>query len=172
MKSLLTVAFVTASMLAAVACGKPSKEDAAAGNTNTTSASVTGAKASCDMSAEVGSCNEYRSGTSFGLEKSLCEGFKGKFSLGGGCATGNQVGSCTMPDGEVKRYYGTVIGAHGFSVEDAKADCESEILKGKFTADPNAAAASKKDEAKDDPAPKAAAPAAKAGAKPASAKKK
>jgi hypothetical protein len=74
-----------------------------------------------------------------------------------------------MPDGEVKRYYGTSIGAHGFSVDDAKADCESEILKGKFTADPNAAAAAAK---KDEPAPKAAAPAAKAGAKPAAAKKK
>jgi hypothetical protein len=158
MKSLLTVAFVTVGMLAAVACGKPSKDDGAAGS----------AKASCDMSAEVGSCNEYRNGSSFGLEKSLCEGFKGKFSLGSGCATGNQVGSCTMPDGEVKRYYGTSVGAHGFSLEDAKADCESEILKGKFTADPNAAAAGKTD----DPAPKAAAPAVKTGAKPAAAKKK
>jgi hypothetical protein len=168
MKSLLTVAFVTVGMLAAVACGKPSKDDAA-GNANTTSASVTGAKASCDMSAEVGSCNEYKNGTSFGLEKSLCEGFKGKFTLGGGCSTANQVGSCAMPDGEVKRYYGTSIGAHGFSLDDAKADCESELLKGKFTADPNAAAAAAK---KDEPAPKAAAPAAKAGSKPAAAKKK
>lgn len=163
MKSLLTVAFVTAFMLAAVACGKPSKDDAA-GNTNTTAANVAGAKASCDMTAEVGSCNEYRSGTSFGLEKSLCESFKGKFSAGSGCATANQVGSCTMPDGEVKRYYGTSIGGHGFSLEDAKENCESEILKGKFTADPNAAAAGAK---KDEPAPKAAKP-----AKPAAAKKK
>lgn len=167
MKSLLTVAFVTVGMLAAVACGKPSKDDAA-GNANTTSASLSAAKASCDMSAEVGSCNEYRSGSSFGLEKSLCEGFKGKFNVGSGCASNNQVGSCTMPDGEVKKYYGTSIGAHGFSVEDAKSDCESEILKGKFTADPNAVAAAAK---KDEPAPKAAAPAAKPAAK-ASAKKK
>jgi len=166
MKNLLTVAFVTVGMLAAVACGKPSKDDAA-GSTNTTSAGVTAAaKASCDMSAEVGSCNEYRNGTSFGLEKSLCEGFKGKFTLGGGCSAGNQVGSCTMPDGEVKKYYGASTSAHGFSVEDAKSDCESELLKGKFMADPNAASASKKDE----PAPKAAAPAAKPAAK--AAKKK
>ena len=168
MKSLVTVAFVTVGMLAAVACGKPSKDDQA-GNTNTTAASVTGAKASCDMSAEVGSCNEYRNGSSFGLEKSLCEGFKGKFTLGSGCASGNQVGSCTMPDGEVKKYYGTSIGAHGFSVEDAKSDCESEILKGKFTADPNAAAAGAK---KDEPAPKAEAKAAKPAAKAGAAKKK
>jgi hypothetical protein len=169
MKSLLTIAFVTVGMLAAVACGKPSKDDEA-GKTNTTAASVTGAKASCDMSAEVGSCNEYRSGTSFGLEKSLCEGFKGKFTLGGGCASDNQVGSCTMPDGEVKKYYGASIGAHGFSLEDAKADCESEILKGRFTADPSAAAAgSPKQE--DAPTPKVASPAPKAAAKPAAKKK-
>ena len=168
MKSLVTVAFVTVGMLAAVACGKPSKDDEA-GKTNTTSASVGAAKASCDMSAEVGSCNEYRSGTTFGLEKSLCEGFKGKFTLGGGCSQANQVGSCALSDGEVKRYYGTAVGAHGFTVDDAKSDCESEILKGKFTADPNAAAAAAK---KDDPAPKAAAPAAKAAGKPAAAKKK
>lgn len=168
MKSLFTVAFVTVGMLAAVACGKPSKDDEAS-KTNTTSASATAAKASCDMSAEVGSCNEYRSGSSFGLEKSLCEGFKGKFTVGGGCATANQVGSCTMPDGEVKRYYGTAVGAHGFSLDDAKADCESEILKGKFVADANAAAAAAKTS---EPAPKAAAPAAKAAAKPAAAKKK
>jgi hypothetical protein len=148
MKSLLTVAFVTLGMLAAVACGK-SKDDAA-GNTSTTAASLT-AKASCDMTTEVGSCNEYRSGTSFGLEKSLCESFKGKFTLASGCATANQVGFCTMSDGEVKRYYGTSIGAHGFTLEDAKGNCEGDVLKGKFTADPNAAAAGAK---KDEPAPK------------------
>lgn len=142
MKSLLTIAFVTVGMLAAVACGKPSKDDQA-GKASTTAASVTGAKASCDMSAEVGSCNEYRNGSSFGLEKSLCEGFKGKFSLGSGCATANQVGSCTMPDGEVKRYYGTSIGAHGFTLDDARSDCESDVLKGKFTADVAAEAPAK-----------------------------
>lgn len=169
MKNLITVAFVTVGMLAAVACGKPSK-DGEAGKTQTTAASVTGAKASCDMSAEVGSCNEYRKGASFGLEKSLCEGFKGKFTLGSGCTAENQVGSCTMPDGEVKRYYGLTIGAHGFTLDDARADCESEILKGRFTAAEGApaAAAPKRDE----PSPKAAAPAAKAAAKPAFAKKK
>lgn len=169
MKSLLVIGVVTVGMLAAVACAKPAKDDGT-GTTNTTAASVTGAKASCDMSGEVGSCNEYRNGSSFGLEKSLCEGFKGKFTLGGGCATGNQVGSCALSDGEVKRYYGTSIGAHGFSLDDAKADCESDVLKGKFTGDPNAAAAGSPE--KDEPAAKAAAPAAKPAAKPAAAKKK
>jgi hypothetical protein len=120
------------------------------------------------MSAEVGSCNEYRNGTTFGLEKSLCEGFKGKFTSGSGCATANQVGFCQLSDGEVKRYYGGAIGAHGFSLDEAKADCESEVLKGKFTADPNAAAAVAK---ADEPAPKAALPAVKPAAKGAAKKK-
>ena len=164
MKNVLVVGLLTVGMLAAVACGKPSKDDGSS-TTNTTAASVTGAKANCDMSAEVGSCNEYRNGSSFGLEKSLCEGFKGKFTTGSGCSTANQVGSCALSDGEVKRYYGAALGAHGFSADDAKADCESEILKGKFTLDPNAAAAASPK--KDDPAPKAAAKpaAAKAAAK-------
>jgi hypothetical protein len=171
MKNVLVVGLLTVGMLAAVACGKPSKDDGAS-TTNTTAASVTGAKANCDMSAEVGSCNEYRNGSSFGLEKSLCEGFKGKFTLGGGCATTNQVGSCALSDGEVKRYYGTAVGAHGFTVDEAKSDCESEILKGKFTADPSAATAGGAAPKKDEPAPKAASPAVKAAAKPAAAKKK
>jgi hypothetical protein len=166
MKNLLVIAAVTVGMLSAVACGKPAKQDEAS-QTNTTSAAVGAPKANCDMSAEVGSCNEYRNGTTFGLEKSLCEGFKGKFTLGGGCGAANQVGSCALSDGEVKRYYGAAIGAHGFSVDEAKSDCESEILKGKFTADPNAAAAAAPK--KDEPAPKAAA--AKAGAKPVGKKK-
>jgi len=155
MKNLLVIGMVTVGMLAAVACGKPSKTDDT-GKTNTTSASLDAAKASCDMSAEIGSCNEYRNGTSFSLEKSLCEGFKGKFTSGSGCATANQVGFCQLSDGEIKRYYAaSAIGAHGFSLDDAKADCESEVLKGKFSADPNAAA-----------------PAAKPAAKAAAAKKK
>lgn len=170
MKSLLVASIVTVGMLAAVACGKPSKDDEA-GKTNTTAASVGAAKASCDMSGEIGSCNEYRNGSSFGLEKSLCEGFKGKFTQGSGCATTNQVGSCALSDGEVKRYYGAAIGAHGFTLDEAKADCESDVLKGKFTADPNAAAAAAAPK-KDEPAPKAAAPAAKAAAPKTAAKKK
>jgi hypothetical protein len=48
-------------------------------------------------------------------------------------------------------------------LEDAKADCESEILKGKFTADPSAAAAGSPS--------KGEAPAPKAAVKPAAKKK-
>ena len=93
------------------------------------------------MVAELGTCNEYRNGQSFGLEKSLCEGYKGTFT-NGGCGALGQIGSCTMSDGEVKRYYGAKIaGEHALSLEEAKSDCLGDSIKGVFTADPNAAAA-------------------------------
>ncbi|MBX3185481.1 MAG: hypothetical protein KF819_00645 [Labilithrix sp.] len=138
------LAAVTSLMLAAVvACGR--KDEGKAAETTTTGASVraanlttkgAGAKASCDMLAELGTCNEYQNGTTFGLEKSLCEGFKGRFS-NAPCSTEGQIGSCAMSDGEVKRYYDSgVAGDHALSVAEAKSDCESELVKGKFTAAP------------------------------------
>ncbi|MDB4936666.1 MAG: hypothetical protein JWP87_3638 [Labilithrix sp.] len=143
---LAAVTAVTTLMLAAVvACGK--KEDAGksgaekAGETSTTSAALA-AKGSCNMTTELGTCNEYRGGSSFGLEKSLCEGFHGKFA-NSGCSTEGLIGSCLMSEGEVKRYYGSrVAGEHALSIEEAKGDCESDVVKGAFTVDPNAAAAS------------------------------
>jgi hypothetical protein len=170
MKTLVKLAAVTTLMLATVvACSRKDDAKAAAGDkageTSTTSASVA-AKASCNMLAELGTCNEYRNGSSFGLEKSLCEGFKGHFA-NTGCATDGQIGSCLMSEGEVKRYYGSkVAGDHALSVEEAKGDCESELVKGKFTADPNAAGAA--EAAPEDPKPSvpaAAKPAAKSAAK-------
>jgi hypothetical protein len=169
MHTALKLAAITTLMLAAVAaCGR--KEDAKAGEkageTSTTSASVGGAKASCDMLVELGTCNEYRNGTSFGLEKSLCEGFKGKFS-NTGCRTEGQIGWCAMSDGEVKRYYGEkVAGDHALTVAEAKSDCESELVKGKFTADPAAAAAAAPAEEPKPAVKPVAKPAAKAASKP------
>jgi hypothetical protein len=155
MKTPITVAAVTTLMLlAVVACTK--KEEAKnekSGETTTTSAAVARntAKASCNMLGELGTCNEYRNGTSFGLEKSLCEGFHGKFA-NTGCSTEGQIGSCVMSGGEVKRYYGSkVAGDHALSVEEAKGDCESDIVKGQFTADPSASAANTS--APEDPKP-------------------
>ncbi|HSO37420.1 MAG TPA: hypothetical protein VLT33_33070 [Labilithrix sp.] len=140
MKTMLKLVAVTSLMLAAVvACGKKADRESA-GETTTTSAAAT-ARASCTMVSELGTCNEYRNGQSFGLEKSLCEGFKGTFT-NAGCSTNGQIGACTMSDGEVKRYYGSkVAGDHGLTVEEAKIDCQSESVKGTFVVDPNAAAA-------------------------------
>jgi hypothetical protein len=128
----LLVALVTAAMLAAVACGRPSKDDKA-GQTRTTAASVPAAQASCDMTAELGSCNEYATGTSFGLERSLCEGFKGRF-LHTSCPTTGEIGRCVLSGGEVKRYYGASAKDHAYTTAEAKADCESELVDGAYIA--------------------------------------
>jgi hypothetical protein len=137
----IKLAAVTALMLATVvACG--TKDTAAKaverpGVTSTTSAAL-GAKASCNMLAELGTCNEYRNGTTFGLEKSLCERFHGTFASAG-CSTDGQIGACAMSDGEVKRYYGAkVAGDHALTLGEAKGDCESDLVNGKFTVDPSA----------------------------------
>jgi hypothetical protein len=170
MKTTIKLAAVTTLMLlAVVACGKKGDAGDKPGETSTTSAAVT-AKASCDMLAELGTCNEYSGGegaarTSFGLEKSLCEGFHGKFA-NAGCSTAGQIGSCLMGEGEVKRYYGSKIaGDHALSIEEAKSDCESELVKGKFTVDPNAASATAAPPEEPKPAAKPAAKPAKPAAK-------
>ena len=137
MMTTLKLAAVTSLMLVAViACGKKADSSDKPGQASTTSADTVrvSAKASCNMLAELGTCNEYRNGTSFGLEKSLCEGFHGKFS-NAGCSTDAAIGSCTMSDGEVKRYYGPKLaGEHALTLAEAKGDCESDLVKGVFTA--------------------------------------
>ena len=133
MKNTLAIVAVTTLMLAAVvACGKTGDRVGTASETSTTAAAAA-VKASCDTLATLGTCNDYRSGTSFGLEKSLCDGLKGKFA-NQGCSTVGQIGSCAMSDGEIKRYYGTeVAGDHALTVEEAKGDCEGELARGTFT---------------------------------------
>jgi hypothetical protein len=129
MKTTLALTAVTALMLAAIACEK--KEDAKPAAANVTSAVVT-AKASCNMRGALGTCNEYR-GSSLGVEKSLCEGFKGQFS-NGPCPVDDLIARCELSDGEVKRYYGPAsAGESAMSREEAQADCESDIVKGKFS---------------------------------------
>lgn len=139
-KTTLQLAAVTTLMLAAVvACGKRGDAGDKPGEATVTSAAVA-SKASCNMLTQIGTCSEYRGAgrTSFGLEKSLCEGFHGTFA-NGGCSTDGQIGSCLMSDGEVKRYYGPkVAGEHALSLEEAKADCQSDAVKGTFTVDPTA----------------------------------
>jgi hypothetical protein len=126
-------------LLAVAACEKKdASREAAASQTTTTSASTGLARASCDMASELGTCNEYRNGTTYGLEKSLCQRFHGKFASAG-CSTQGQIGSCLMSDGEVKRYYGSsVAGERALSVSEAKDDCASDVVKGTFSTGPSA----------------------------------
>jgi hypothetical protein len=150
MKTPLTLAAITTLMLVAVvACTKKddAKDESAkadkAGETTTSAAVIAKlpTKASCNMLSELGTCNEYSQRPSFGVEKSLCESFHGKFA-NAGCSTEGQIGSCVMSGGEVKRYYGPkVAGDHALSIEEAKGDCESDVVKGEFTVDPSVAVA-------------------------------
>lgn len=140
MKTALKLVALAALVLAAVAaCGKKAESrerpnlNSLTSLTATTSGSLGVAKASCSMASELGTCNEYRNGTTFSLEKSLCESYKGTFARSG-CSTEGQIASCEMSDGEIKSYYGTkVAGAHALSLEEAKGDCEGDIVKGTFT---------------------------------------
>lgn len=94
-----------------------------------------GVVASCDMTAIVGSCNEWAK-LSMGMEKGLCDGLKGKFAEGAaaGCPTANEIGRCAMADGEVRHYYGVAVGTQGFTAADAEKDCATPEIAGKFTA--------------------------------------
>lgn len=131
MKAVLTVVLVTVGMLLAVACGKASSDDGP-GETTTTAAAL-GAKASCDRTIGEASCDEYRTGTSFGLERSLCEGKKGRFVLAA-CPAEGRVGACELGGGEVKRYYATAASGRAFTPAEAKADCAREAAGGRFVA--------------------------------------
>jgi hypothetical protein len=115
MKGIVAVGAISLAMLAAVACGKPGTEPTSKA---TTMAASLGAKASCDTRPAQRTCSEFPDRQSFGVEKSLCEAMHGKFALGA-CPSSDQVGLCSLSDGETKRYYAPK------SREEAKADCES-----------------------------------------------
>ncbi|MDB4941226.1 MAG: hypothetical protein JWP97_760 [Labilithrix sp.] len=123
---------LVAALVAVAACAR--KEDAAAllGETGTTNA-LLAPQASCTMVDQIGTCNEYRRGSSFALEKSLCEGLRGTFRTSG-CERKGVIASCETSDGEIKRYYGgEVAGPHALTLDEASSDCRGEQMKGTFT---------------------------------------
>lgn len=136
MKTTLTLAVVTGSMLAAVvACGRAAKDEGKPAETRTTSAQAAPpparTRASCDTRAEKASCTEYAVGTTLGLERSLCEAERGRFALAS-CPSGERLGTCTMTGGELRHYYRD---DHGPTLADAQADCESPAVNGRFSTD-------------------------------------
>jgi hypothetical protein len=84
------------------------------------------------MQTSLGTCNEYKAGSTFGLERTVCDGFKGKFGAGA-CPAEGRIGRCDMAGGETKRYY--AVGEHALTLADAKADCESDLVNGTFHAE-------------------------------------
>ena len=114
-KGMLLTGALSLAMLAAVACGKPGPEPTS--KATTTMAASIAPKANCDARTTQSTCSEFPERQSFGVEKSLCEAQHGKFALGG-CPTNDQVGLCSLSDGETKRYYGPT------TRDQAKSDCE------------------------------------------------
>jgi hypothetical protein len=123
MRSILAASAVTAAMLVAVACAR-TNDDRRPAEATITAAALT-PKASCDTVSTMATCSEYRAGTTFGLERSICDSHKGKFATTA-CPTSGRLARCEMPGGEVKRYY------RQLNVADAKTDCESELVRGTF----------------------------------------
>ncbi len=128
--------------LSAVACGKLSSKP---GTTETTSANMPKG-GSCDE-AKAGICTEY-SDNPLGIAESACKSmFKGSYAKTS-CPTANLMGVCEKKTdkgaaGDKEYYYfGNGIAPW---VEDAKKDCENNVLSpgGKFTAQPNAEATAK-----------------------------
>jgi hypothetical protein len=119
--------------VALIGCGKKDGDKSESTNTTSSGGAV---KASCDVISVAGTCSEYTKEDPLGLTKGLCEGFKGTYG-NKPCPTDNLVGTCTMKDDEAKKYYVTKDEFASFSVDDAKKDCESDLLKGKFTASAN-----------------------------------
>ncbi|MBL8612004.1 MAG: hypothetical protein JNL38_31970 [Myxococcales bacterium] len=138
-RSRLLASALTSAVIVFLSCGCTKKDDKAgvdpASSAKTTAAAP--AKASCDLLDQIGVCTEYAKLEAAALEKSLCEGLKGRWKEGP-CPTDGVVGSCAMTGGDTKRYYKTFQELKSFTVEEAEADCQSELVKGVFTASPNA----------------------------------
>lgn len=125
------VAVATLCAVAAMACGKRTDERSSA--TTTSSAVASAGHATCNMIPVAGKCDDYAREDPRGLTRSLCEGFKGAYS-NAACPADGLVGTCALKGDDRKRYYVTKDALTSFTPEDARKDCESDLVQGKFTA--------------------------------------
>lgn len=132
MKSLAACTLVALTCLgvALSGCGKKSDERTAA--TTASSAAASNGHATCNLIPVAGKCDEYAKEDPLGMAKSLCEGFKGTYSSTT-CPQEGLVGTCAMKGDDKKRYYVTKDELTSFSPDDARKDCESDLVQGKFT---------------------------------------
>jgi hypothetical protein len=88
----------------------------------------------CNMIGSGGTCVEYTTKDEVGLRRKLCEEFKTTFAEGP-CTRANLVGTCVLDGGQITNYYNRVASKDwGYTQETAQRRCESDLLKGKFTA--------------------------------------
>jgi hypothetical protein len=128
MKTIGTILFFSACLVAVTACGKSGNSGTAGSATVTNAAAPKGG--SCNES-KAGICTEYNDNP-LGLAEGACkEMFKGTYNKGS-CPTENTIGFCQKKDEKQFYYFGNGVGAW---VDDAKEDCEkNQLTPGKFTA--------------------------------------
>lgn len=136
--TLLGFALLLGLGLSATACGK--KDGEAGGDGGGGGGGGGAVKGSCETATK---CTEYtKGGMALDLAKGLCEGLKdpnhkSAWTDGKGCAKEKALGTCALSDGETYYYLPRTDADDIFgysSADDAKKDCESELVKGKFTA--------------------------------------
>src|SRR5690606_35801594 len=115
-----------AAMIAAVACGRSDPSRSSEVRTTAASMAQDERVGSCDARSEAGTCEEYRNGSSLGVEKSLCEGARGRFAMTP-CRQEGAVGACRLGERDLRVYYGP-----RFTPEAAKEHCESSAVGGRF----------------------------------------
>jgi hypothetical protein len=123
MKTIATLLFVSSSLVALAACGKPgsSTSGPAASATVTSAAAPKGG--SCNE-AKAGVCTEY-SDNPLGLAEGACKQmFKGTYAKNA-CPSDNVIGYCQRKDEKQFYYFGNGVAPW---VEDAKEDCEKNAL--------------------------------------------
>ncbi len=139
MKKLTLLGFVMLVGLATTACGK--KDGAAGGDGGGGESAGGGAvKASCELANK---CTEFtKGGLGLDLQKGLCEGLKdpnhkSEWRDGKPCDRAKALGTCAIAEsGETEYYYPKTDADEIFgygTFDDAKKDCESDLVKGKFT---------------------------------------
>lgn len=89
---------------------------------------------SCDQRDTRGVCLDYAQAGDASLHKTLCDSFKGHYAEAP-CTAADRMGSCQVEVDEVKRYYGKTSSVDWvYTAETSKQDCESQLIRGKFSA--------------------------------------
>ncbi len=136
MKKATLLGFVLLLGLGIAACGKKDG-DAADGGGGGGGGAV---KGSCETATK---CTEYtKGGMALDLAKGFCEGLKDAthksvWADGKACPKDKALGTCALSDGETYYYFPKTDADDLFgygNADDAKKDCESELVKGKFAA--------------------------------------
>ncbi len=127
-------ALVALAALATISCGKKDERSSATTASSSASPIASGGsgRTTCNMIPVAGKCDEYSREDPLGMAKGLCEGYRGVYSISA-CPQDGLVGTCALKGDDRRRYYVTKDDLTSFSPDDARKDCESDLVLGKFT---------------------------------------